>query len=58
VKNLNIIWSTLASGFAIDSIKFQELCQETIDIYFDDQIGVSWCQFHHNTFKEAVFPKS
>jgi hypothetical protein len=50
VKNFHIIWSVLACGFAIDSDKFKELCQQTLDIYFDDQIGVAWCQFHQQTF--------
>ncbi len=42
VKNLQIIWSTLASGFAIDPDKFQALCDETKEIYFDQNSGVSW----------------
>ncbi len=57
VKNLHVIWGTLASGYAIDSTKFQDLCKKTLDIYFDDQIGVSWCQFHLNTFWEFVLKK-
>ena len=42
VKNLQLIWSTLACGYAIDSKKFGQLCQETKDIYFDEQSKVSW----------------
>jgi hypothetical protein len=33
VKNIQVIWGTLASGFAIDSNKFDQLCKETLSLY-------------------------
>ena len=33
VKNIQVIWGTLASGFAIDSDKFDQLCKETLSLY-------------------------
>ena len=54
VKNLHIIWSTLASGFAVDPDKFQALCDETRDIYFDERSGVSWYNISPTLHKVLV----
>jgi hypothetical protein len=42
VENLSTIWSTLASGYAIDSKKFGKLCKETHEMYFDEKNGTHW----------------
>ena len=42
VENLGLIWSTLASGYAIDPEKFGKLCHETHEMYLDDKNGTSW----------------
>jgi hypothetical protein len=39
VKNLQTIWGTLASGFAIDGQKFAAICEATEKLYFDN---VGW----------------
>jgi hypothetical protein len=39
VKNLKLIWGTMASGFAIDLKKFDEQCKETETIYHQ---SVGW----------------
>ena len=42
VKNLKTIWGTLACGFAVDAEKFDQICKETEQIYFDKNHGVGW----------------
>ncbi len=42
VRNLRTIWGTLASGFAVDTQKFAELCEATEKLYFDKDHGVGW----------------
>ncbi len=42
VKNLKTIWNVLASGYAIKTDAFSQLCKETEDIYFDKNTGVGW----------------
>ena len=37
VKNIHVIWGTLTSGFAIDASKFDNLCKETLQLYFDSE---------------------
>ncbi len=39
VSNLYLIWCTLASKYQINSAKFGELCQQTLDIYMSE---VGW----------------
>jgi len=39
ISNLFVIWCTLASKYQINSIKFGELCQQTLDIYMSE---VGW----------------
>jgi hypothetical protein len=42
VSNLACIWKTLASGYKIRDDKFEKFCQETLDIYFDEELGAPW----------------
>ena len=37
VKNIHTIWGTMASGYAIDGDKFGKLCEETKDMYLNDE---------------------
>ena len=57
ISNLNIIYGVLASGFEVDVPKFRKLCEETEQIYFDENVGVGWYNITptlHRIFKHSA----
>ena len=57
VFNLNTLYGALASGFNVDANKFEALCRETEQIYFDENDGVGWYSLPpslHRLFKHAA----
>ena len=52
VKNIQVIWGTLASGYAIDPDKFDQLCKETSALYL---VQFNKCSFKCNNFLLCCF---